>query len=482
MAMIDNRIAPALLGLHLLLLAGCPDKSGAPASVPQAPAKPAQPLTLMVVEDAELGQAIARQWRSRTEEDINVRDVSADDVAKANRLACDVVIFPAGLIGQLADRGLIAPFEHSALESAEFDYRDIFDQLRLREMKWGSRTLAVTLGSPQLLLAYRADIFEQLGHSPPADWAEYQSLLPRLADRSLLANLAVGERWRATIEPLADGYAGQLLLARAAAYALHREQVSPLFRFGGLEALIDQPPFVKALEDLVAAAKSGDFAAERLAPQQAFAELQAGRCAMAISWPAPDVAASAKQDPEQPAKIAFALLPGSPRAYRFATRSWDERVGDDSPQVPLVSVAGRMAGVSTSAADPRRAQGFAVWLAGREVSEQIAPHSSATTLFRHSQVPGAKRWTGALSPAASRQYAETLAQSLSLPRAFPNVTLPGRLEYLQALDRAVQQAVEAKVPPREALKEAAAAWNEITAKLGLEAQQRANARSLGQAD
>src|SRR5687768_14659860 len=156
--MIDNRIAPALASLLLLALTGCPDQTGTRAPPAPAPARSAQPLTLMVVGDAELGRAIARQWRSRTEEDINVRDVSAADVAAASRLACDAVIFPAGLIGQLAERGLLAPLEPTALESPEFNYRDIFDQLRLREMKWGSRTFAVTLGSPQLLLAYRADI------------------------------------------------------------------------------------------------------------------------------------------------------------------------------------------------------------------------------------------------------------------------------------------------------------------------------------
>jgi ABC-type glycerol-3-phosphate transport system substrate-binding protein len=392
------------------------------------------------------------------------------------------VIFPSGLIGQFAQPGLLSPLEPAALDAAEFDQRDIFDQIRLREMKWGSRSFAVPLGSPQLLLAYRADIFEKLGLSPPADWAEYQALVERLSDRSSFADLAEAESWHATIEPLADGFAGQLLLARAAAYALHREQVSPLFRFGTLEALIDLPPYVKALEELAAAAKTGGYGGQALSPQQAVAELQAGHCAMAVGWPAPDPAASAKQDAAGGTKIAFAVLPGSARAYRFATKSWEDRVGDDSPHVPLLSVSGRMAGVSASAADPRRAQGFAIWLAGREVSEQIAPHSTETTLFRTSQIASARRWTGALPAAASRQYADTLAQTLTLPRAFPNVTLPGRADYLAALDRAVQQAVAGKQSPREALKEAAAAWNTITAGLGAETQQQANSRSLGLAD
>ena len=47
-------------------------------------------------------------------------------------------------------------------------------------MKWGNRTVAVPLGSPQLLLAYRIDIFERLGLTPPVDWAEYQQAIKEL--------------------------------------------------------------------------------------------------------------------------------------------------------------------------------------------------------------------------------------------------------------------------------------------------------------
>src|SRR5207253_2085031 len=128
-----------------------------------------QPLTLLVVNDSPLGQAIAREWRGRTEEQLTVRDVSLAEVASASRLPGDVVVFPSGVIGQLAERGLISPLEPAVLEDADFNYRDIFDQVRLGEMRWGKQTYAVSLGSPQLLLAYRADLFEKRGLMTPAD-------------------------------------------------------------------------------------------------------------------------------------------------------------------------------------------------------------------------------------------------------------------------------------------------------------------------
>ncbi|HMC11830.1 MAG TPA: extracellular solute-binding protein [Pirellulaceae bacterium] len=469
-----------LAAIASLLLVGCPTAK-TPAPAKSSGAATSQPLVLLVVDDPQLGQAISREWRGRTEEELTIRDVPLEQVAKANRLPGDAIIFPSGMIGQLAEGGLIAPLEPGVLEDADFNYRDIFDQIRMGEMRWGNRTFAVPLGSPQLLLAYRADLFEKLGQKPPEDWTEYQQTAVRLADQAALGDVAppADQPWRATIEPLAAGWRGQLLLARAAAYAMHRDQVSPLFRFETMMPLIDQPPYVRALEELVAAAKVGGFAEQRLTPTEVFAEMRAGHCAMAITWPTADISDSATTEKET--RLRFALLPGASQAYRFATKTWESRSEDDASHVPLRCVWGRMAALAASSADPRRAQGFVAWLAGREVSQQIGPRSGATTLFRNSHVATSARWTGSLAPDVSRQYADVLAQTLSLPRSFPGLTVPGRLDYLTALDEAVRQAIDGK-PAAEALSEAAKQWSAITEKLDVESQRRANARCLGQSE
>ena len=57
--------------------------------------------------------------------------------------------------------------------------------------------------------------------------------------------------------------------------------------------------------------------------------------------------------------------------------------------------------------------------------------------------------------------------------------LPGRTEYLAALDAAVASAVRGRKSPAEALRDAAAQWRQITARLGLDRQRTAYRRSLG---
>ncbi len=119
------------------------------------------------------------------------------------------------------------------------------------------------------------------------------------------------------------------------------------------------------------------------------------------------------------------------------------------------------------------------WLSG-EHSTELGPSSPATTLFRSSHLNAPQVWVEpAIPPAAAAHYAEMTRQALSRPQYLFALRIPGRTEYLSALDQAVHQAVRGEVPPQEALHQAAAKWREITERLGLEAQRQAYWNSLG---
>ena len=448
-----------------LAMAGCPQPRGPASQLPAADRTQPAPLKLLVVDDEPLGKAIAREWISRTEGQIDVQSVSRAEMLAASRLPGDVVIAANGDLGHLVERGLIAPLSEEALAGEEFNRREIFDQVRLRDITWGNKTLAVPLGSPQLLLVYRKDLFARLALAPPRTWAEYQQVRERLkADDPSLAP---------AIEPLADGWAGQLLLARVAAYVTHRDQLSPLFHLTTLDPLITTRPYLRALEELVAAQKDSP-SGERRSPPQVLAELQAGRAAMGIAWPAP--IAESGEPGKSP--IALALLPGATEVYDFARDEWEERAGAEEAHVPLLGVAGRVGCISATAANPAAAENFVVWLGGQEASTIVSPTSAATTLFRESQLAAAGRWTPSLDAPAAKEYAQTLKQSAALQR-YLSLRLPGRHEYLAALDAAVVQAVAGEKSAADALAGAADEWKKITARIGLEHQRRALVRDLG---
>jgi ABC-type glycerol-3-phosphate transport system substrate-binding protein len=439
------------------------------------------------MDDAPLGDAIARAWHAVSEKELNVQGVTQAELSQASRLPADVVVFPAGELGTLVERDLVQQLNEKTLEDMGFDRRDIFDQVRLREIVWGNKLVAVPLGSPRLLLVYRRDLFDKLALAPPQTWKDYQAVVERLAAEGKLAS--EGKAEHAVIEPLADGWAGQMLLARAAAYVSHRDQVSSLFDYQTFDPLIGSAPYVRALEELVAANKERSTD-QPATPETAWAAIRGGQAALAITWAhaAAQSAASpsAQQDGAKPAEppppsqvpLAFAQLPGASEVYTFSRQKWSDRGTGEEIHVPLLAVSGRLAALTTTTAAAQDAQDLLVWLSGSEASAIVAPATQATTLFRHSQIPAAARFAGGLDANEAKVYAEALARSSELQR-FVSLRLPGRREYLAALDKAVHESLRGEKSPSDSLAAAAATWREITGKYGLPAQQRALRRDLG---
>lgn len=468
----------ACLALLLTVLTGCGPTSSPRGNGGGALRKPPVPLIVLVVDDPALGKAIESEWRSRFEGEVTIRHIASKEVASAQRLPGDLVVFPAGQMGELAEAGLIAPLSQRTLESEDVALRDIYKQIRLHEMKWGDKVYALPLGSPRLMLLYRPDIFDMLGLKPPRTWAEYDALAERLAKREELGELApaADAPWRGAVAPLGQGYAAHVLLARSAAYAAHKEQVSPLLELTTLKPLISEPPYLRALTEIAAGTPGDSDPRPLLTPQEAFEEILAGRCAMAVTWPASSGTAKA----EKPAwPIGFAELPGSLDVYDFSDKKWKTRGPEESPHVPLLTVSGRMVAATSTSSQQEAAEDMAAWMAGSEVAAQICRASPDTTIFRISQEGSAARRLSGIDEHAASQYAGALRQSQERPQRLDGIRLPGREEYLSVLDRAVLDAVQGKESPEEALSAAAKSWEEITRRRGLDGQRRALERSLG---
>lgn len=469
----------------VFVLAGCgpatsttKNSNGQPRLTPR--------LTVLVVDDPVLGANIKAERLAHTdqEEEVTIRQITWQEASSAKRLPGDLIVYPAGQIGELAEAGLLAPISERTLENDAFALRDIYKQVRLHEMKWGDQVLALPLGSPHLMLVYRADIFAQLKIKPPQTWAEYDALAVRLAKRDELGKLAPHDSlpWRGTVEPLAAGYAGQVLLARSAAYAAHKEQISPLLELSTLKALIGQPPYVRALKEMAASQGGEKGKLPQLTPAEAYQEIGYGRCAMAIAWPSAAATIVPFADIYQSDKAAvlgFAELPGASEVYDFGDKQWGVRGKDEDPHVPLLAVSGRMVSVTSTSGEPEAAENMATWLAGSEVSAQISAASPDTTLFRVSQEPDAGQWMGNIGDGGRSEYVAVLRQTQERPQHSKGIRLPGRREYLSALDQAVMDALHGKKSPEDALTAAAADWDKITARRGLEAQRAALERSLG---
>ncbi|MDP6059492.1 MAG: extracellular solute-binding protein, partial [Pirellulaceae bacterium] len=277
-----------VLAFVLPVVAGCPSGPPKEPAANSAQPGPQRTLHVLVIDDDNLAEGIERQWRARSDTAIELHRSSAAGVRAAGgeSLGADVVVFPSGLLGEFAEQDRIVPLGKRVLESENFNQQDVFELLRRGETTWGKKSFAVSLGSPQLTLMYRQDLFQALDLTPPTTWNAYQQLVDRLAKRDELGDHTppADGPWHAAREPLGDGWTGQLLLARAAAYVRHPHQYSTLFDLRDMRPLIDGAPFVKALEELVKAAPS-EAEARATTPAQVRSDFFSGRCAMAFTWP-----------------------------------------------------------------------------------------------------------------------------------------------------------------------------------------------------
>ena len=284
-----RRLGLALLACaFLLLLGGCPDAESRRTTPSEGMPPENIELSVLVVDDPALAAAIEQaggEWNALTGSSLRVDQISQEELEAAQTLKADAVIAPSCQVGDVQAKAQLALVPASRVEDEQGSWSESFSLLRVREAVWGNEVVGVPLGSPVLVIYYRADLLERLDRQPPRTWAEYSQLAELLSDRSLLGPTvsASDAPWHGAIEPLGPGWAGLVLLARAAPYVSHRENYSTMFRIDSMEPLIDGPPFVRALEELVAAAAWGppeQLTYDPAAVRRAFWQ---GRCGLALT-------------------------------------------------------------------------------------------------------------------------------------------------------------------------------------------------------
>jgi multiple sugar transport system substrate-binding protein len=466
-------------------LVGCtPEKK--PAERKTGTPLPESQVHLLVVDDPAMAAAIIglrAEWKARTGATVSIAEMPTNELIAKDSLPppVDAVIYPSGQLGLLAARGWIAPLPADYASHQDLAWSDTFELLQVAETHWGQVPYAVPFGSPVLTCYYRTDLFERFHKRPPQTWQEYHELAEFFSRRENLGDAAppADAPWFGAVEPLAPGWAGRVLLARAAAYAKHRDNFSTLFQIDSMEPLVDGPPFVRALEDLVADNQLGPKNALELDPPAVRREFLAGHAALALSWPGHAGLSGRQPEGTSPA-TGFAELPGSAKVYNITSKAWESRDPQDDSRVPLLGLTGRLGSVTLQAAQPDNAFQLLAWLSGQEWATVVSGASPATTLYRRSQTRTPRPWVDPLTDTqAAQQYANCVRDALSRQAYLFALRIAGQEKYLAALDAAVEQSASGRKTPAEALHEAAAQWRTITATQGLEAQRKAYRKGLG---
>ena len=465
---ITGRILATILAL--LLLTGCSQDQETTDPEPRLEDQ-VLPLRVVVVETPELAKSLKTQWVAHDGGEIQIREMTREQLKTTSRLLADVIIYPSGMMGHLVMAGHLAPLSFQEGDPG-WSGEPVMENQRVAEVSWGSDLYAVSFGSPQPMLAYRRDVFEQLEISPPTTWAQYHEVCEQL--EAFRVGTQEMPFQQVTAEPLGPGDAAISLLARAASYARHRNQYSGLFDFISMQPLITGPAFQRALAEMVQCRSFQPPDGACQTSSEAFAQLAGGRSLMAISWSF----RSSQAESALPA-IAVVELPGSARVYNVNSGAWENRLATEAVHVPLLAAAGRLGSVTELAYDHRQATDFLMFMTSSRMATAVCRPSPFTFPFRTTHAKDPRGWLpDYFDGIAASSLGEAVTNSGERNNYLFCLRIPGREKYLAALDEAVQAALAGE-SPAAALTQAADRWTEITEQIGSDQQKVAYRASLG---
>jgi len=423
------------LVLLCLAVCGCRD-STEPADPAAAPA-PSRPVVLevLVVDDAELAtgiQLLSGEWNERTGGEISVAECSLEELLAQEQLTADLVIYPTRHLGTLVDRGWLRPVRRSVLEDPDYDLSDVFPALRNQAIRLGGEVYALPLGDPPLVLASG----EELPQGVADNWEQFDAMERRLPEN----------------EPGAFPYPlAAELLARTLATTPPRDWPSLLFDSLTMQARLELPQVVRAVERMIAQLGSDQPTGEE---QVAHVALP-GTSESAAPW--------------------FTVLPRANQWYEASLNRWQPHEAPHSPMV--LGLGGRLVSVTQASRNAASAFQLLPWLTRDANATQLSQRSENTLWFRSSQSPRADGWLPRHH--AGGNLAPQLSEQLSRSDAYLFPRLPGVDEYLSTLEQGLQSAIQEGESPHEALRGVEAQWNTITERCGVDRQRAAYRKHLG---
>jgi multiple sugar transport system substrate-binding protein len=402
-------------------------------------------LRVLIVNDPPLVTTINRlrgEWSELEGGTLVEESKTWSEIAAGDSIDADLVVFPARYLGELAER--LRPVRENVTSGSLYDANDILPLVRDRLGMHGGRLLALPLGVQVPLVGYRENWLKPGSGAAPDSWQEFLELVSRAGESP--------REWPAG--DAVDNWPAVMLLARAAAYACHPRQESPLFDPESMEPRIAGPPFVRALEEW----------------RRELAHSPTSKDTDHPSVGATDGATSV---------LHWNELPGSDQVFNVSTGEW-ELVQHPPRRVPLLA-GGTLVAVTNWSRNAASAFRLAAWLTSSEIVPQVLPVGAPLLPPRRSNLSLADRSIrDATSLGGGAKVARVVEAALSRDDCLMLPRIPGVDQYLKVLAAAVDAALRGDKPPTVALEQVAHRWNEITDRLGRDAQRRSYLNHLGQ--
>ena len=441
----------------------------------------------------ECVQNWTKAWEEETGATVSINPVPFADL-DAKYLAAqgtgtflaDVYYVGSQTAGQLMANGYLLEVP------AEFQDRLGLDQIpdiyNKDQLRWNDTLYGIPWDGDVLMLNYRDDLlsnpdyqkeFEaQYGYplAAPDNWQQYADIAAYFTgkdwDNDGAPNYGLDEL------PMRRNHAWNGYFSRAAGYAKHPDDPAFFFDPDTMTPRINNPGFVKALEDWKTALQWGPpdmLSYDWAANAQAFV---GGRAALNIQWA--DIGPMSV-DPETSVvagEVGFGVTPGSTEVYNPTTQAWE--TFEDTNKAPFAGFGGWIFAVPSLTQQAEAAFDLATYLGSPEVRVAAVTTPGCGVNPDATDMLDPAIWVAAgFTEEDAEAYTTAIKDSIYSPNIVFDLRIPGIQDYKDTLEIAVTKALVGEATAQEALDGAAAEWEKITDRLGRDQQGTFYRESIG---
>ena len=456
----------------------------APSAVAAAKEKDftGQTVNVIVIQGPQVAKPFltyAKEWEAATGATLNVIEVPYGDLYTkmttsfaTGAAAYDLLCVNPAWMGDWIPQGFLVPVPEDV--KAVVDLADVLPAYSEVMLSWAGQVYALPYDADDMFLYYRSDIINpnseynadfkaKYGYDldAPKTWTEYYDMAEFFNDwdwdKDGEKEYGVAESQVRKAQSLFTYY------AHAGAYAKNPD--SPYYFFDEtMKPRINNPGFVKALDDFKKSTKFGvpgmlGFGIGEI--REAFC---GGKAAFAVDWGDIGTMAVDPKISKVNGLVGCCMMPGSEEVWNDTTQAFDTGKINYGP---FMAFGGWSNVVASNSKVQDAAWSLAAFLGGKDQSllNCITPESGINP-GRTSIFAAIDAWVGmGMTPEFAEDYLGAIQDTIGDPNVIVDMRQPGSAEYNDVLDREISRALSGEITSQQALDNAAKEWEAITDRL-----------------
>ncbi len=462
-----------------------------PTAVAQDKPFQGQKVVVVTQEGRSIGGPVedyAPEWEALTGGDVELQQFAWGDLFEKTITALstgtgayDVLIFPAPWSGDYMAPGYLEPIPQEILDAVDMD--DVIPLYRERIIAWGPTIYALPYDGDSHMLYYRKDLVDgdeyaadfeaEYGYplAEPVSWSQYYDIAEFFNGKEVETAGTMAPIYGVMEAQKRNTQAFYVYFSHAAGYGKIPGNPCFFFSCDDMTPQVNNPGWVKALEDFMLSTKLGP-------PEQINWDVAdtrnffpTGLSVFNIDWGDVGTISIDENLSLIKGQVGFAPLPGGDQYWDYVAGEWmtpEEGVNT----APFIAFGGWIISVAADSDVKEAALDFAAFMARPELVKVLAvTGGTGINPARYSQFEALDLWIDAgFDEESARDYLDAILTGIAHPNAVLDLRITGTAEYQQTLDVEITRAIAGEISAQEALDNAAAAWNEITDRLGRESQ------------